>query len=77
LKEDFMEEEGEDGVSDDERACANCKAAYRVYKGHSAADRACPLFLDKLQRALERDPEGVYPYFLVQDNPTPSWEPRK
>ncbi|KAJ7760949.1 hypothetical protein B0H16DRAFT_1312518, partial [Mycena metata] len=59
-------------VSDERRACANCKAAKRQYQGHGAADRTCPIFEEKLQYALERNPEASYPYFLVADDPN-SW----
>ncbi|KAJ7031420.1 hypothetical protein C8F04DRAFT_960378, partial [Mycena alexandri] len=55
---------------DNERACANCKAAKRLHLGHGAADRACPIFEEKLQYALERNPEAKYPYFLVADDPS-------
>ncbi|KAJ7368979.1 hypothetical protein DFH08DRAFT_628552, partial [Mycena albidolilacea] len=59
-------------VSDDERACANCKSAQRDFKGHGVADRACPFFSNKLQRLRERNPEAVHPYFLVPEDPS-SW----
>ncbi|KAJ6491449.1 hypothetical protein C8R47DRAFT_918593, partial [Mycena vitilis] len=57
-------------ATDEERACANCRAAERAYQGHGAADRSCPVFQDKLQFALERNPEAKYPYFLKADDPT-------
>ncbi|KAJ7123708.1 hypothetical protein C8R44DRAFT_620911, partial [Mycena epipterygia] len=59
-------------VSDAERACSNCRAAKRSYHGHGAADRGCPVFVDKLQYALERNPEANYRYFPT-DNPD-TWE---
>ncbi|KAJ7884761.1 hypothetical protein B0H14DRAFT_1378835 [Mycena olivaceomarginata] len=55
---------------DDERACSNCRAAKREYRGHGAADRACPTFEDALQFALERNPDAAHPYFLVEDPST-------
>ncbi|KAJ6533082.1 hypothetical protein B0H19DRAFT_1081293 [Mycena capillaripes] len=42
-------------VANDRLTCANCKIARRPYAGHGAADRSCPVFLDKLQFALERN----------------------
>jgi hypothetical protein len=56
-------------ATDDQRACANCKIAKRPHEGHGAADRSCPVFQDKLQFALERNPEAKYPYFLVEEDP--------
>jgi hypothetical protein len=55
---------------DDKRACANCKIAKRPYEGHGAADRSCPAFQDKLQFALERNPEAKYPFFMITEDPS-------
>ncbi|KAJ7893966.1 hypothetical protein B0H14DRAFT_3662080 [Mycena olivaceomarginata] len=55
---------------DDERACSNCRAAKREYRGHGRPDRACPTFEDALQFALERNPDAAHPYFLVEDPST-------
>ncbi|KAJ7021658.1 hypothetical protein C8F04DRAFT_972372, partial [Mycena alexandri] len=60
------------GVDDDARACANCRNARQPHEGHGVADRACPIFTDKLQFALERNPDAKYPYFPLADN-TNSW----
>ncbi|KAJ7698935.1 hypothetical protein B0H17DRAFT_926896, partial [Mycena rosella] len=59
-------------VADEERACANCKAAKRLHMGHGAADRSCPVFTDKLQFSLERNPAAKYPYFPAVNDPS-SW----
>ncbi|KAJ7123910.1 hypothetical protein C8R46DRAFT_928082, partial [Mycena filopes] len=59
-------------VADDARACANCRNAKREHQGHGAADRACPVFTDKLQFSLERNPDARYPFFPVADDPS-SW----
>jgi hypothetical protein len=55
---------------DDKRACANCKIAKRPHEGHGAADRSCPIFQDKLQFVLERNPEAKYPFFLIAEDPS-------
>ncbi|KAJ6525116.1 hypothetical protein B0H19DRAFT_1276208 [Mycena capillaripes] len=54
------------------RACPNCRAAKRPHRGHGAADRTCPIFVEKLQFALERNPEPNYKFFLTDDPKT--WE---
>jgi hypothetical protein len=54
------------------RGCSNCKAEKRQHWGHGAADRHCPVFVGKLQFALERNPEAKYKYFPT-DNPS-TWE---
>ncbi|KAJ7034149.1 hypothetical protein C8F04DRAFT_1234412 [Mycena alexandri] len=59
-------------AGDEERACANCRNAKREHRGHGAADRSCPVFTDKLQFSLERNPDAKYPYFPAVDDPT-SW----
>ncbi|KAJ7138922.1 hypothetical protein C8R46DRAFT_921775, partial [Mycena filopes] len=60
-------------IADDEaRACANCKTAKRPHEGHGAADRSCPVFIDKLQFTLERNPDAKYPYFPVEGDSS-SW----
>ncbi|KAJ7762505.1 hypothetical protein B0H16DRAFT_1311730, partial [Mycena metata] len=59
-------------VDDEARACANCRIAKRPHEGHGAADRSCPVFIDKLQFALERNPDAKYPYFPTPDDPS-SW----
>ncbi|KAJ6453774.1 hypothetical protein C8R45DRAFT_759675, partial [Mycena sanguinolenta] len=53
-------------------ACVNCKRAKREYKGHGAASRSCPVFEDKLQFALERNPEVAHPFYLAPNDPG-SW----
>ncbi|KAJ7138703.1 hypothetical protein C8R43DRAFT_893174 [Mycena crocata] len=59
-------------AADTERSCTNCRNAGRAHNGHGAADRACPVFAEKLQVALERDPGAKYPFFPVADDPE-SW----
>ncbi|KAJ6510336.1 hypothetical protein C8R45DRAFT_814085, partial [Mycena sanguinolenta] len=59
-------------VGVDGLACVNCKRARREYKGHGAASRTCPFFQDKLQYALERNPEAAHPFYLAPDDPG-SW----
>ncbi|KAJ7706761.1 hypothetical protein B0H17DRAFT_845354, partial [Mycena rosella] len=57
-------------VRDEERACSNCRAAKRPFCGHGAADRLCPVFKDKLQFVLERNPEAKYRFFATDDPAT-------
>ncbi|KAJ7123396.1 hypothetical protein C8R44DRAFT_543311, partial [Mycena epipterygia] len=59
-------------ATDEQRACANCKNVKRPHHGHGAADRACPVFVDKLQAWMERNPTARYPYFPVVGDPS-SW----
>ncbi|KAF7362490.1 RNA-directed DNA polymerase from transposon X-element [Mycena venus] len=59
-------------VRDEERACSNCRAARRSFHGHGAADRSCPVFVDKVQFALERNPDAKYRFFPTDD--PESWE---
>jgi hypothetical protein len=47
--------------------CTNCKA-----KGHGAADRKCPYFMEKLVQVQSRDPENKYRFFPTNDPKT--WE---
>ncbi|KAJ6570536.1 hypothetical protein DFH09DRAFT_1080093 [Mycena vulgaris] len=84
---------------DEERACANCRAAKRTYHGHGAADCSCPSLAtyssatrartfddalmcfdprspnsanNKVQFALERNPDAKYRFFPTDD--PESWE---
>jgi hypothetical protein len=59
-------------ADDKSRACSNCKVERRQHWGHGAADRNCPSFKNKLQFALERNPEAKYKYFPTDDPLT--WE---
>jgi hypothetical protein len=59
-------------VTDEERACTNCKVAKLDHKGHGAADHTCPFFKDKLHHSLGRNSDAPYPYFLVSKDPS-SW----
>ncbi|KAJ7618377.1 hypothetical protein B0H17DRAFT_836419, partial [Mycena rosella] len=52
-------------VSSNQLACSNCRAVKRGHRGHRAADHSCPIFQDKLQITLERNPDAKYPYFLI------------
>ncbi|KAJ6596044.1 hypothetical protein B0H10DRAFT_1828590 [Mycena sp. CBHHK59/15] len=62
-------------VNDTGCACANCMVAKHPHRGHGAADRNCPVFADKLQFALERNPDARYKYFPTDD--PESWEPNE
>jgi hypothetical protein len=55
-------------VTNERRACANCRNAKLRHEGHGAADRSCPVFQNKLQYSLERNQEAKYPYFLIEDD---------
>jgi hypothetical protein len=57
-------------VTNERRACANCRIAKMPHRGHGAADRSCPIFQNKLQYSLERNHEAKYPYFLIEDDPS-------
>jgi hypothetical protein len=59
-------------ITDDERACANCKAANLDHRGHGAADHVCPFFKDKLYYSLDHNLDTPYPYFLMSEDPS-SW----
>jgi hypothetical protein len=59
-------------ANDKSRACSNCKAERQQHWGHGAADSNCPVFKDKLQFVLERNPEARYRYFPMDDPLT--WE---
>jgi hypothetical protein len=59
-------------ADDKSRGCSNCKAEKRQHWGHGAADRNCPVFMGRLQFALERNPEAKYRYFPTDDPST--WE---
>jgi hypothetical protein len=59
-------------VTNDERACINCRNAKKPYHGHGAADRDCPIFQDKLQYSLERNHDAKYPYYLIE-NASDTW----
>jgi hypothetical protein len=49
-------------VPDGARACANCRGAGVQHHGHGAADRNCPVFANKLQHALERNPDARFKF---------------
>jgi hypothetical protein len=60
-------------ASGDEHICTNCRNAHRNrYKGHGMANWMCIVFEDKLQRALEHDPNAAHLYFLLSEEPG-SW----
>ncbi|KAJ6625065.1 hypothetical protein B0H10DRAFT_1672849, partial [Mycena sp. CBHHK59/15] len=58
------------GVADNARACSNCGREKRSHRGHGAADHGCPVFIDKLQFNLERNPEAPFKFFLTEDPAT-------
>jgi hypothetical protein len=45
-----------------ELACANCKAS-----GHGAADRRCPVFLEKAKIMAERNPDSRYEFYPTNE----------
>ena len=51
-------------------ACYNCKGTSA--KGHGAADRQCPAFIEQLSTLQARNPETKYKYFPTND--PKSWE---
>ncbi|KAJ7681265.1 hypothetical protein B0H17DRAFT_943203, partial [Mycena rosella] len=57
-------------VLDTERAYSNCRAAKGQFCGHGTADRSCLVFTDRLQFALERNPEANYRYYPTDDPAT-------
>jgi hypothetical protein len=51
-------------------SCANCVGD--TAKGHGAADRNCPKFLQEKGKILECAPENKYEFFPTDDDPQ-SW----
>lgn len=59
--------------SKDRWECSNCKAAGNGnHKGHGAADRRCPIFLNRVERMYTTRQENRYKFFCTNDPAT--WE---
>ncbi|KAF8806701.1 hypothetical protein BYT27DRAFT_7024691, partial [Phlegmacium glaucopus] len=51
--------------------CSNCQAKNNGYaKGHGAADRRCPVFLERVERMNKMHQENAYKYFCTTDPDT-------